>query len=215
MENTWENEIEIQIKDRISRAEKILVGLGEEWKKDQERHVEKYYELLNHIIKEKDYFIVTLNTDGMIFKTGLDEKRIAAPCGNIHWYQCEAGCTKDIWEEEEAGVLNMVCPHCKKRLTPNTAECENYIEEGYLPQWKAYTEWLSRTLNKELLVLEMGAGFKYPSVMRWPFEKTVFFNKKAFLCRVGEKFYQISEEMGEKGLGICENSLNFLMKVGK
>ena len=64
-------------------------------------------------------------------------------------------------------------------------------------------------------MLELGAGFKYPSVMRWPFEKTVFFNKKAFLCRVGEKFYQISEEMGEKGLGICENSLNFLMKVGK
>ena len=87
MENTWENQIEIQIKDRISRAEKILVGLGEEWKKDQERHVEKYYELLNHIIKEKDYFIVTLNTDGMIFKPGLDEKRIAAPaafCQRTH-----------------------------------------------------------------------------------------------------------------------------------
>ena len=64
-------------------------------------------------------------------------------------------------------------------------------------------------------MLELGAGFKYPSVMRWPFEKTVFFNKKAFLCRAGEKLYKISEEMGEKGLGICENSLNFFFFLGK
>ena len=35
------------------------------------------------------------------------------------------------------------------------------------------------TVNRPLLVLELGEGFKTPTVIRWPFEKTVRFNKKS------------------------------------
>ena len=90
-----------------------------------------------------------------------------APCGNDSWQQCRDACTKDIWEPGE--VPDGVCPHCGAPLIPNTVAAEHYIEEGYLPQWQAYTRWLAGTLNKELLILELGVGFGTPTVIRWPF----------------------------------------------
>lgn len=69
-----------------------------------------------------------------------------------------------------------ICPHCGAPLTENTVLANPYIEEGYLKSWNLYREWLAGTLNHALLILELGVDFKTPTVIRWPFEKTVFFN---------------------------------------
>ena len=103
-----------------------------------------------------------------------------------------------------------ICPHCGAPLTGNTIEANPYIEEGYLPSWEAYKKWQAATLNRSLLILELGEGFRTPTVMRWPFEKTAYFNKKAFLCRVNKGICQIPKEIGEKGAGICMDSLEFV-----
>ena len=118
-----------------------------------------------------------------------------------------------IWELGE--VPDGKCPHCGSALVPNTVENGHYIEEGYLPQWKAYTEWLARTLNKKLTVLELGEGFGTPTVIRWPFEKTVFFNKKAWFYRVHHEFYQISEELKEKAEGVESESVSFICDLAE
>ena len=81
-------------------------------------------------------------------------QRIVAPCGNENWRQCSEGCTKDIWELGE--IPDDICPHCGAPLTGNTIQATPYIEEGYLPQWEKYTQWLTKTLNRELVILELG-----------------------------------------------------------
>ncbi len=78
-------------------------------------------------------------------------------------------------------------PSLRRLLTSNTIEAEYYIEEGYLPRWNRYQEWLAQTLNRKLLILELGVGFRTPTVIRWPFEKTVFFNRRADMYRVNRK----------------------------
>lgn len=197
--------------ERIIDSEKVLVGIGAEWSLERNPEVMKAYESLYQIIKEKDYFIVTTNTDGVIFDSSLDGERIVAPCGNVNWKQCERACTKDIWEAFE--VPEGICPHCGAPLIGNTVEAELYIEEGYLPRWGAYTKWLTTTLNRKLVVLELGENFKRPTVIRWPFEKTVFFNRKSHLCRVNEAFSQISEEIKERASGIAENSVDWISRL--
>lgn len=84
----------------------------------------------------------------------------------------------------------MVAP-CGSDRTENTVTSEHYDESWYLPQWEAYTKWVQNTLHQKLTVLELGVGFAYPQVVRWPFEKTVYFNKKAELVRVHSKFAQV------------------------
>lgn len=199
--------------DHLASAQKVLVGIGGEWKKGKRPDIYRAYDILGRLLKEKDYFIVTTNTDAAIYHSSLDGERIVAPCGNETWRQCSKACTKDIWEPGE--IPDDICPHCKAPLTGNTREAETYIEEGYLPQWQKYTRWLTMTINRELLVLELGEGLQTPTVIRWPFEKTVYFNRKAHMYRVHESLSQVTQEIGERAWAVAENSVEWVGKLEK
>ena len=71
------------------------------------------------------------------------------------------------------------------------------------------------TMNRELLVLELGEGFKVPTVIRWPFEKTVFFNQKSRMYRVHETLSQVTEEIKERAVSVRENSVQWIRKLEK
>ncbi len=81
--------------------------------------------------------------------------------------------------------------------------------------WKKYLSWLENTLNRELLVMEFEVSFENPTVIRFPFEKTVFYNNKAFLVRVNERFYQLPEEISAKGIGFKTDTNSFLNDLFK
>lgn len=219
MENRKKEAIE-----KVKEVQKVLIGIGKEWalREDEKdirfRHLsdpaqaelKEAYEALYELIKEKDYYIVTTLTDGAIYEMLFDKNKIVAPCGNIHWRQCSKACTKDIWEENE--VPDDVCPHCKAPLTGNTIKAETYIEEGYLPRWKDYMKWQTGTINRTLVILELGEGFATPTVMRWPFEKIIYFNQKSRLYRVNESFYQLPKEAEERGVSVHENSVRWMLE---
>ena len=214
--------VKTEVMEKIKEAQKVLIGIGKEWAlRDDEKDIrfchltdpsqadlKAAYEALYDLIKEKDYYIVTTLTDGAVYEMPFDKNRIVAPCGNIHWRQCSKACTKDIWEEGE--VPDDICPHCRAPLTGNTVEAETYIEEGYLPRWEAYKKWQTGTLNRRLVILELGEGFKTPTVMRWPFEKIGFFNQKSVFYRIHETFFQIPKETGERAAGIQADSVAFI-----
>lgn len=246
-----------KLETRLNQCRKVLVGLGEEWKitrgdEGQEKRIRQAYDALYKLLRDKDYFIVTMATDAVIFDTllgsgeeqvlddtmqegaaavqGADpetleklnrlfpvkerqtdkrNQRITAPCGNETWRQCSAGCTKDIWEPGE--IPDDICPHCGASLTGNTVEAQPYIEEGYLPQWIHYNQWLAGTLGQELVILELGVGFSKAGVIRFPFEKTAYFNQKAYLCRVHRSFFQVPKELSGRADGVESDSVSWIV----
>lgn len=206
------------LEEHFEHAKKVLIGIGREWRMEGREEAPKLrmnqaYEALGQLVKGKDYFVITTNTDGAIYQFELDNRRIVAPCGNETWRQCSKACTKDIWEPGE--IPDDICPHCGAPLTGNTIKAEVYIEEGYLPQWRKYTEWLAGTMNQPLLILELGEGFENPGVIRWPFEKTITYNQKSFLYRVNETFAQLAEGMKDRAASISENSVEWVLCNGK
>jgi NAD-dependent SIR2 family protein deacetylase len=50
------------------------------------------YKLLYKILIDKDYFVLTTNTDGQFFKGGFDSDRVFAPQGSFGKFQCRHGC---------------------------------------------------------------------------------------------------------------------------
>lgn len=75
-------------KTRLNHTTKVLVGLGEEWKMADEKAYDALYELL----KNKDYFIVTMVTDGAIYNTKLGSAEETVVCTDQEepLYSCPA-----------------------------------------------------------------------------------------------------------------------------
>ena len=205
-----ENKHVRELKELIKDSDYVLVGIGEEWESDgMTDKLSEAYEKLASLLSGKDFFLVTTAADGLIYQTGIDQNRIVAPCGNRNNLQCKNACCEKIWKKDE--MPEGVCPECGAPLAPNTVETKPYVEAGYLPQWQAYMGWLQKSLNRKLLLLELGVGFRTPTVIRWPFEKTAYLNYKSRLYRIHEKLFQLPDNLEGRGHGIAENSVRWIL----
>ena len=160
-------EAEKILKEKLENAEKILVGIGSEWKKKEgteEEEVLHAAEKLKNFLDGKDYYIITS-------LSGEDADRLGFSAGH------------------------MAVPHSV-----------SFMEEA----WKHYTLWLSCTLNRNTVLLELGENYKDPSLIRWPFEKTAMLNNKAYLFRVHKIFSQVPEELSGKSCPVAEVSFKLV-----
>lgn len=100
-------------------------------------------------------------------------------------------------ELEEAGLM-------AEQITLPLAEGEEQ------KSWEDYLHWLSFTLNQKLCILELGVGFAHPEIVRFPFERTCYFNQKSRYIRIHRNFPQLSAEIAGRGVSIQEDPLVFL-----
>lgn len=187
------------------------------------------YQHLAHWLRGKDYFVITLQPDDKIFRSGLDPKRIAAPCGSYERVQCQEKCiqytqdSKSIFMSVSGSVLEPdvpltsiarpVCPHCQKPQVPNVYGQAHYCESGYKEQWECYRQWIADTMNRETVILELGVSFSLPDLIRLPFENMAFYNQKAHLYRVNSVFPQLFEDLKGKGTPVSMNPVTFLSNL--
>ena len=226
-ENERFREIEAEIGDNKERIWVIPFLQKMILQQSQDGRWKRAYQNLESMLAGKNYFIVSLCMDDYIYETGLDEKRIVTPCGGFRKMQCDINCShilSDIsWESYDRvlqyyrrelsidDICEPVCERCGSRLRFNQLGVTQYAEEGYLERWSQYTKWIQGTVNKRLCVLELGVGMEYPTVIRFPFEKIVYYNQKAFLYRVHPMLWQISGEIGDRGCAVKENPVEFLL----
>lgn len=229
-----------ELTEKIDAADMVLVGIGEafalpiendSYAKGAEEERRAAYTALFRALEGKNYFVITLCTDGLIAEAGLDERKLTDPCGSLLRLQCSQKCTEEIMVPDDIlreQILSMrrgetsrgetqeklpICSHCGAPMAWNTIETENYAEEGYLDSWSRYKLWLQGTVNRKVLLLELGAGMKFPTVIRWPFEKIVYFNRKSELIRVNDKLYQTTEEIKDRSIGVNANPISFLKSL--
>ena len=214
----FEESFEDLIDDSFIEFEKnnpLLAGYEkiEYLRKKKDDPITGAYKNLSKLVENKDYFIVTTCKDDKIFNVGFDNERIVAPCGNFRYLQCVDNCANEllpITNEMITRKEDILCPHCRKKVCFNQISIGNYNENGYIEQWQKYNKWIQKTLNRNLCILELGVGLKFPTVIRWPFEKIAFYNNKAFYYRVHDSLYQITEEIKEKSVSIKADPISFL-----
>ena len=223
-----------KINNSLREADKVLVGIGTELEFAEDGDAQRYrdaYANLRKMLTGKDYFVVSLCMDDMVYTSFLREENVVCPCGGLTLLQC-SDARKDACAEELYPVSEMcaeaavylekgqwkqaekmlpVCPKCGKPLTFNNIRTENYLEEGYLEQWAKYKTWLQTTVNRRLCIIELGVGMQFPSVIRWAFDKLAYYNHKAEFYRIHPTLYQHTKENGERGYSIKEHGLDFLL----
>lgn len=194
-----------------------------------DNHLKDAYGELAKLLEGKNYFVISTCMDGMFSETGVRLDRVVEPCGSCFRMQCKKGCPDSVESSDERLLKQIamccesknftqmpdrpVCKSCGEPMECNSLYAEHYAEEGYREQWEAYTKWLQGTLNRKLCVLELGAGMMFAGVHRFRFEKIVGLNKKAELIRVHRNLYQLPEEIGDRGLGISQNAVEFMAQM--
>lgn len=183
---------------------------------------------LAEFIYHKNYFVVSLCTNDITQNEIFDKTRVVSPCGNLGLKQCTKGCECNLIHLSPENLENVrnytkhhdykqieigKCEKCGMPYSINNIYNNEYDEAGYLNQWSIYMNWIQNTMNKKLVVLELGVGMNLPQVIRWPFEKAVFYNKKASLIRVNDKFYHMTEELKNQGYAIKKNAVDWLQNL--
>ena len=189
-------------------------------------HVMETLKKLASRLENKNYFIVSVSMNDSIRRVPWKEGRLVMPCGGSVMKQCIKGCQDSLEavNDDDLETIHKIllsdkdasigcCPKCGSPMILNNIYAENYNENGYLQDWQIYTKWLQGTLNKKLLILELGVGMQYPSVIRFPFEKIAFYNNKAEFYRVNKNLYHLTEELSEKGTAISENAIDWLQSL--
>ena len=229
-----------EIFEKLKESPVLLIGIGRELQVDEKKvgaapnsieyakklcwmlsenrtAIEPYfnaYQIIKRLTEEKDYFIVTTNTDNMLEHMGFDENRIVSPCGSVFRMQCEEA-SHGVWDIEEALLADssITCPVCQGQGRLNIIASKPYNEVGYQKQWEIYTRWLQRTINRKIVLLELGEGFETPTVIRWPFEKIAFINQKSTFVRVNRILPQM--EVRERAYSVKEDSISFVGRISE
>ena len=230
----------LQSVQEFQRGREFLQGKGALWllpawseycAERKEMSVESLLGKLKSLLEGRNYFVVSVSTNSAISSGLGGEKKLVMPCGGVLDKQCEKCCEGALSSvtERDFGVLEEFfeqlwsgrftwektpelgrCGHCGGPMILNNIYAGSYDERGYHEAWNVYTKWLQGTLNRRLLLLELGVSMGFPSVVRLPFEKITRYNQKAFLYRVNEKLYQLPEDILSKGYGISKNAIDWL-----
>lgn len=138
---------------------------------NQNKPHQGYHQLL-HILKPKEYFVVTSNIDSYFARAGFEEHQIAEIHGSARYFQCMDPAEKEIWllDEDFDPPYNLVptCPHCAGKTRPNVRFFEDWFwrSQRAKDQEKRYVAFLKAIASKPTVLLEIGAGRQLPYIRR-------------------------------------------------
>jgi hypothetical protein len=200
--------------------------------------IDQAYRVLRDLIGDKKYFLISELFLQDALMNGFESDKCVFPCGNYQYLQSDDPKDplievpkSDLFLETVDfihGIITRQNGHFSgaekffkpffngKELYLNQKRPEYskiiYNESAYLKNWEKYTKYLSDTLNRNLLVLELGVSLDYPTVIRWPFEKVTMISNKAHFVRVHERLCQHTPEIAAKTESVNMNSVDYILQ---
>lgn len=175
------------------------------------------YLYLKELVKGKEYFVLTTNTDYQFYKAGFGADHIFATQGDYGRIQCQRGCHPKTYDDVEmmtqmnAARKNCLipshmvpkCPVCGGPMAMNL-RCDDFFVED--EEWHKAEEHFSAFVSKctrgKTVLLELGIGFNTPVIIRFPFEKMARENENMFLIRLNLGEAVIPASLGDRTVGI-------------
>lgn len=190
------------------------------------------YRRLLDLVCDKDYFVITSNVDGMFFKSGFAHDKVFTPQGDYALMQCETPCQHRTWptkpiidrilpavdpNSQEVTDPDVIprCPYCGGEVFMNVRAGNWFLENPYEKQAESFSRWIDRSRNSRLLVIEVGAGFNTPSVVRWPMELIVHTLPRAHLVRVNLRWHQVPEVISNRALPLQCRAIDAITAIWK
>ena len=163
------------------------------------------YRQLLSLVKDKDYFVITTNVDGQFEKAGFDTQRIFATQGDYAFFQPADGSPKELypnqqWVEQALPTIHdcrlptEMIPHTPdgKPVAMNLRCDDTFVEdEHWHEQADRYSQFIEKSYDKRLLLLEFGVGFNTSVIIRFPFERMAAQFPQTSLVRFNRDYPQL------------------------
>lgn len=175
------------------------------------------YKKLYELVKNKRYFVLTTNTDHQFYKAGFGTDNIFATQGDYGLIQCQKGCHQKTYDDIDMikqmdqarrdclvpSYMVPKCPVCGGPMAMNL-RCDRYFveDEAWHNAERRFGDFIEECHNGEVALLELGAGFNTPTIVRFPFERMVRENKNMRLIRLNLNEAIVPESFGERAIGI-------------
>lgn len=178
------------------------------------------YQRLHELVAGKDHWVMTSNVDALFARSGFAPERIFTPQGDYGRYQCTIPCTPTTWDSKplveqllaaydpatgaiaDPGALPH-CPNCGSEVEINVRIGPEFVDAPYLTAGRRLQDWLNTvTADTRLLILEFGAGFNTPGVIRHPGEHLTRAFPLARLVRVNPTHPEIPADLADRALSV-------------
>ena len=158
---------------------------------------------LYKLVKNKPYFVITTNVDGLFEKSGFERDRIFAVQGDYGLIQCSRACHDTLYHDEEfvrraceaiigcriPTELVPICPVCGEPMEVNIRRDRYFVEDSHWHESaRRYESFVEKVLGNPTLLLELGVGYNTPSIIRFPFERMALRGKNVTLARMNRDF---------------------------
>ena len=89
----------------------------------------------------------------------------------------------------------------------------SFLDEPYKQELKHLQHWLDKAKDKKVLLLELGAGYNTPGVIRMPMERIkASFNNASFI-RVNMEYAEIPPQIKKNSLSVKGNISSFIEEL--
>lgn len=180
-----------------------------------ETNTNSTYDDLFHLIKDKDYFVITTNVDHQFQLHGFDKKHLFYTQGDYGLFQCSKRCHEKTYDNERA-IRSMIkhqhdmkiptdlipyCPVCGAPMSVNLRCDHTFVEdEGWHAAKDRYIAFLNEHKDKRVVFLELGVGNNTPGIIKFPFWQMCYEWKTTGYISISLDKQRIPEEIKSKSI---------------
>jgi NAD-dependent SIR2 family protein deacetylase len=172
---------------------------------------------LYELVKDKNYFVVTSNTDSHFTLAGFQKERLFEIEGNSRYLQCSHGCHDQIYpgdeilgrmaRSQEGGKVSSdlipKCPECGGPMQVHVEVDRNFLRgQSWQTSYHAYQDFIDNAHGKNLVLLELGVGARN-QLIKAPFMKLTSLEENAtyITFNKGSELF-IPDVIASKSIGI-------------
>lgn len=186
-----------------------------------ERKHTDLYKKLYQLVKDKNYFVITTNTDGQFINNGFDKEKVFEVQGSYSKLQCSIPCHNKLYDNEKLirellenidsnlkvpSSLVPKCPVCGENMSVNLRCDDTFVEDdNWHKMNNKYDDFIKNNINKNVLLLEFGIGFNTPGIIRFPFEQMTFMHDNFKLIRFNDKYAMVPDEIKDRSISVTDS----------
>ena len=175
------------------------------------------HEALLHIVREKDYFVLTTNVDHLFQNNAFEKNRLFYTQGDYGLWQCKTPCHRKTYDNEDA-VRRMIaeerdmriptelvpkCPVCGGAMEMNLRCDDTFVEDdGWRKASERYREFLDRHKAGRILYWELGVGMNTPGIIKFPFWRMTAENPAAVFATVNQEESYVPKEIESQSISV-------------